>query len=407
MTQISDVTPQARRNVIVLVIAQATLGAQLPMIFVLGGLAGQQLATNHCWATLPISMIVFGSMSTAPWMSRVMQRFGRKTGFFVGTTGGTIGAAIAAYAIAHESFTLFLLGSYCTGIYMSAHGFYRFAAIDTASESFRPKAMSYVMAGGLGAAVIGPQLSKITSGAADIPFLGTYLAVIAINVVGSLLFVFLDIPVPKPSTVAKATGRSLGQLLRTPRIAVAIICALVGYSLMNLIMTSTPLAVTGVGFHQNHAADVVMVHVLAMYVPSFFTGHLIVRYGVEKIVGIGLAILAGAGIVGLAGVHLMNFYVALALLGIGWNFAFIGATSLLASAHSVAERGTIQGVNDMIVFGFVTLASLTSGLLMNCSGSSVHDGWNAVNYAMVPFLILAALSLVWLIRNGRSTPTTA
>jgi MFS family permease len=409
MTNIHKSDLRAVRNVWVLVIAQATIGAQMPMIFVLGGLAGQSLASNVCWATLPISMIVFGSMTTAPWMSAVMQRFGRRFGFFCGVAGGAVGAAIGAYALTVSSFPLFLLGSYFTGIYMSAHGFYRFAAIDTASEKFRPKAMSYVMAGGLASAVIGPQLSTLTSDAAAIPFLGTYLAVVAINIVGAILFLFLDIPTPPKPAKGAAKGRTRWEMLQDPRILVAIITAMVSYALMNLVMTSTPLAVVGCGYQQSQAANVVMGHVLAMFGPSFFTGHLIVRFGVEKIMATGLVILAAAGVVGLAGIEIENFYIALALLGIGWNFGFIGASTMLSSAHTVEERGRIQGTNDFIVFGMVTVASLASGGLMNCSGGqavqtieTVTHGWNAVNYAMAPFLILAGGALIWLTKRPKT-----
>jgi len=398
---------RARRNVLVLIIVQATVGAQLPMIFVLGGLAGQSLASNICWATLPISMIVFGSMSTAPWMSQVMQRFGRRAGFLVGVTGGATGAAIGAYALMISSFPLFLVGSYFTGIYQSAHGFYRFAAVDTASDAFRPKAMSYVLSGGLAAAIIGPQLTKITSDALAVPFLGTYLAVIAINVVGSLLFLLLDIPVPEKPKTQKAGGRTRLQMLRTPRIAVAIISAMVSYALMTLVMTSTPLAVVGCGFQQSQAADVVSGHVLAMFLPSFFTGHLIARFGVEKIIATGLVILAGAGLIALAGVALPNFFGALILLGIGWNFGFIGASTMLTESHSAEERGRIQGINDMMVMGFVTIASLASGGLMNCSGGNVVAGWHAVNLAMIPFLTLAGAALIWLAMNGNKARSGA
>jgi len=396
MTVEAQTDSRAMRNVVVLVIAQAALGSQMPMIFVLGGLAGQSLASNACWATLPISLIVFGSMTTAPWMSHVMHRFGRRTGFMLGTLGGALGAAIGAYALYTSSFSLFLLGSYFTGIYMSAQGFYRFAAVDSASAAFRPKAMSYVMAGGLISAVIGPQLTKITSDAMAIPFLGTYLTVIGINVIGSLLFLFLDIPTPPKPAIGADMGRTRMEMLRTPRILVAIITAMVSYALMNLVMTSTPLAVVGCGYEQDLAADVVTGHVLAMFVPSFFTGHLIARFGVEKIMALGLVILAAAGGVALAGVDIANFFVALILLGIGWNFGFIGASTMLAGAHSPEERGRIQGINDMIVFGCVTVASLASGGLMNCSGGSVVEGWNAVNMAMAPFLVLAGGALIWL-----------
>lgn len=393
---------RARRNVTVLVIAQAFLGAQMPMIFIMGGLAGQSLSTNPCLATLPISMIVMGSMLTATPLAAVMQRFGRRAGFVIGAAGGMTGAATAAYGLYTASFPFLLLGSLFTGIYLSAQGFYRFAAADTASDAFRPKAISYVMAGGLASAVIGPQLSKLTSDTFVIPFLGTYLTVMAINAVGVLLFAFLDIPKPAPQSVDAPVGRSRLELLKTPRVAVAIICAMVSYALMNLVMTSAPLAVVGCGFNKADAADVVTGHVLAMYVPSFFTGHLIARFGVERIVALGLAILASAGLVGLSGVDLNQFFIALILLGVGWNFGFIGATTMLAGAHRPEERGRVQGMNDMIVFGFVTLASLASGGLMNCSGGTPQAGWSAVNLAMIPFLALAGGALIWLVMRPRA-----
>lgn len=387
---------RAKRNVIVLVLAQAFLGAQMPMIFTIGGLAGQSLASNACWATLPISMIVLGSMLSATPISGIMQKYGRRVGFLIGVTGGMLGAAIGSYGLYVASFPIFLLGSLFTGIYMSAQGFYRFAAADTASDAFRPKAISYVMAGGLVSAIIGPQIVKATSDAFVVPFMGTYLAVIALNLFGALIFLGLDIPRPEKAAADAPKGRSRMELLRTPRVAVAMICALVSYALMNLVMTSTPLAVVGCGYETNDAADVVMAHVLAMFVPSFFTGHMIARFGVEKVVGLGLLILTGAGAVALSGVELEQFFIALVLLGVGWNFGFIGATSMLAGAHTVEERGRVQGLNDLIVFGGVTLASLASGGLMNCSGGTVQEGWNAVNMAMAPFIMLAGGALIWL-----------
>ena len=396
----------AKRNVAVLVAAQAFLGAQMPMIFVIGGLAGQQLSPIACLATLPISLIVFGSMTTAPWISPLMQRFGRRAGFFVGATGGMIGAAIAALALHLGSFWLFLAGSYLTGIYMSAQGFYRFAAADTASDAFRPKAISYVMAGGLLSAIIGPQLvSYLTWGNADATaarYVPVYLANIGLTAVGMLLFFLLDIPRPPRPMAGDPRGRSRAELLREPRISVAIICGMVSYALMNLVMTSTPLAVVACGFAVADASNVVTAHVLAMFAPSFFTGHLIARFGVEKIVGTGLAILALAGVVALNGVELGNFFVALILLGIGWNFGFIGATTMLATAHAAHERGRVQGLNDLLVFGGVTVASLASGGLMNCSGGTPIEGWTAVNLAMVPLLTLAGAALIWLVMRPKS-----
>ncbi len=391
----------SRRTVFILILAQALLGAQMPMLFTIAGLAGQSLASNICFATMPISMIVIGSMCAATPISSVMQRYGRRAGFWIGTAGGAMGGIIGAAALYYSNFPLFLLGSFFTGLYMSAQGFYRFAAADTASEAFRPKAISYVMAGGLAAAIIGPQLVKFTADAYVVPFFGTYLVVIGINVIGSALFLFINIPPPAAPDADAPAPRSRLELIKTPRIAVAMICGMVSYALMNLVMTSTPLAVVGCGYTTNTAADVVSGHVLAMFIPSFFTGHLIARFGVEKIVGAGLIILAAAGAVALNDVELENFFIALILLGIGWNFGFIGATAMLTSSHGPQDRGRVQGMNDLFVFGGVTIASLASGGLMNCSGGDPVQGWTAVNLAMIPFLALAGSALIWLMMRPK------
>ena len=409
---------RAKRNVAVLVAAQAILGSQITIIFVIGGLVGDMLTRangiSHCLSTLPISMIVFGSMSTAPWLSRVMQTHGRKTGFFIGSIGGLIGSGIAAYAVSTGNFWLFLLGSYLTGTYMSAQGFYRFAATDTASETYRPKAISYVMAGGLISALTGPQLVGLTDGLTAVPFVGTYVVGMAINAVGMFLFLLLDLPKPPARAAGEPASRSWLQLLKTPVIGVAVICGMVSYALMNLVMTSTPLAVVGCGFAKSDAANIVSAHVLAMFAPSFFTGHLVARFGAEKIIATGLAILGLAGVAALMGVHLSpdtphlwSFYLGLVLLGLGWNFGFIGATTMLTTAYAPHERGRVQGMNDAIVFGCVTLASLASGGLMNCSGGNVVQGWTAVNLAMVPFLALAGASLLWLVMRAKQPNLTS
>lgn len=386
----------ARRNVIVLVCAQAFLGAQMPISFVLGGLSGQVLSPVACFATLPISLIVLTTMFAAPALSSFMQTHGRRAGFVVGAAGGALGGLLSAAGLYYGSFPLFLSGSIGTGIYMAAQGFYRFAAVDTASAGYRPKAISLVMAGGLASAIVGPQLVKLTGEMTDpIPFAGGYLAIVVLNVVGVLIFAFLKIPKPPALVAGAPTGRSRMALLREPQIAVAMICAMVSYALMNLVMTSTPLAVVGCGFTVNNASDIVAAHVLAMFAPSFFTGHLISRFGVERIIGTGLGLLAVAGGVAIVGVELWNFYVALTLLGLGWNFGFIGATTMLSAAHTPEERGRVQGMNDFAVFGMVTVASFSSGLLMNCSGGDAVQGWTAVNVAMLPFLVLAGGVLLW------------
>ena len=396
---------RAMRNVWVLVAAQALLGSQMPMIFVVGGLAGQQITPYACLATLPISLIVFGSMTTAPWLSPFMQQHGRRAGFWLGAGGGVAGALICLWALSIGNFWLFLVGSYFTGIYMSSQGFFRFAATDLASEAFKPKAISYVMAGGLLSGILGPQIvAFLTADNADatvMRYAPIYVAVLMVNVLGLFLLYFIDIPKVPKSQDADSGGRSRGDLLRSPRILVAIICGAVAYALMNLVMTSTPLAVVGCGYSEPQASNVVMGHVLAMFAPSFFTGHLIAKFGVERITGLGLIILAAAGAVALSGVDIMQFYVALILLGLGWNFGFIGATTMLTTAHAAAERGRIQGLNDLIVFGSVTVASLASGGLMNCAGTDPVEGWTAVNLAMGPFLVIAGGALVWLMFGQR------
>ena len=284
---------------------------------------------------------------------------------------------------------------------MSAQGFYRFAAADTATQSFRPKAISYVMAGGLASAIIGPQIVKVTADSMVIPFLGTYIAVVILNFFGSFLFLFLKIPKLEKKNINTLDSRSHRQLVTTPRIAVAMICAMVSYAMMNLVMTSTPLAVVGCGYSPNDAANVVSAHVIAMFLPSFFTGHLIARYGEELIVGIGLFFLAFAGLVALTGVQLENFFIALIFIGLGWNFGFIGATTMLTNSHSESERGRMQGMNDLFVFGGVTVASFSSGGLMNCTGGDHLTGWTSVNLAMFPMLAIAGVALIWLLQNKK------
>ncbi|MFK7943812.1 MAG: MFS transporter, partial [Paracoccaceae bacterium] len=241
---------RARKAVWILVWAQSVLGAQMPVHFILGGLVGQTLAHDPALATLPISMTVLGSMLTAPFMSTLMDRWGRRTGFILGAVTAALSAALAVYAIGQKDFVLFCTASLMLGVYMSAHGFYRFAATDLASPEFRPKAISWVMAGGLAAAVIGPQMVKeFENLLAPIPFAGAYQALIVLNLVGVIPILFLDIP--KPDRAARkvtGTGRPMSEILCDRPVAVAILCAMISYALMNLVMTSTPLAMTDCGF---------------------------------------------------------------------------------------------------------------------------------------------------------------
>lgn len=387
---------RAKRVVAILVWAQSILGSQMPAHFVLGGLVGQMLAPNPSLATLPISMTVLCTMFMAPTMSWFMGRHGRRAGFLIGAGMGMVAMALCAYAITVKSFELFCAGSLLLGVYMAVHGFYRFAAADLASPEFRPKAISWVLAGGLASAVIGPQMVKEFGDLLEpIPFAGVYLALVGLGVLGAIPLFFLDIPVIRPTAETGGTGRPWREILAQRTIVVAMLCAMVSYALMNLVMTSTPLAMVACGFAVGDAAEVVQIHVLAMFAPSFFTGNLIARFGAPKIIAIGMALLGLCAVTAVAGISFAHFGIALALLGIGWNFGFIGATALLTAAHRPEERSKVQGLNDFLVFGLVTVASFSSGALMD------QIGWAAVNLAMIPPLLIACAGLVWLVLGLR------
>lgn len=387
---------RARRNVAVLVFAQAVLGSQLAIHIILGGLAGAALADDRSLATLPISVVVLVSMLTAPGASLLMGRYGRRAGFLLGAFCGGIGGALAMRALFVGSFETLLLGAAFIGVYQSFHGFYRFAAADTASARFKPKAISWVFAGGLFSAFIGPEIVRLTADAfAPVPFAGAYAAVVVINILGAVGLSFLDIPVPERSTGPEADSRPLLAIARQPPFVVAVLCAMVGFAAMNLVMTSTPLALAAHGFTTAHAADVVRWHILAMFAPSIVTGSIISRVGILPVICAGLVLLAACGGVALAGVDLHHFYIALIALGFGWNFAFVGATSLLGTTHTPAEQAKVQGLNDFLVLGLVAAASFGSGALLDAYG------WHAVQLAMMPALGLCAAAVGWLALAGR------
>ncbi|MEM1346283.1 MAG: MFS transporter [Pseudomonadota bacterium] len=384
--------------------AQSVLGAQMPLHFILGGLSGALLADNPALATLPISMTVLGSMLAAPLMAALMQRHGRRTGFLVAALAGALGAAVAAEAIVARNFELFCAGSLLTGVYMSGHNFYRFAAADLASPAFRPKAISWVMAGGLLSAILGPQMVVwFKDWLEPVPYAGAYRFAILLNLCGALPLLLLDIPRPARRKTGEARrGRPWREILSERRIVVAMLCAMISYALMNLVMTSTPLAMIACGFVTDEAASVVQVHVLAMFGPSFITGSLIARVGAPRVIALGLALLTAAALVALAGIELVHFYISLALLGFGWNFGFIGATAMLAESYRPEERERVQGLNDFLVMGLVTVASFSSGALL------AGIGWEAVNLAMLPALALAAGALIWLaLREGAGRPASS
>ncbi len=382
---------RARRNVVVLFTAHAILGAQMPINIILGGLAGFVLADNKALATLPISVMLLVTMCMTGLASLFMGRYGRRLGFLLGTTAGAAGGLISTIALIVGSFELLLLGTACTGVYQSTQGYFRFAASDTASEKFGPKAISWVLAGGLLAAVLGPEVVRTTADFFDpVPYAGAYAAVVVLNIVGSFCFFFLDIPKPKRSDPVADGVRPLGEIFRQRTTLVAVACAMAAYGIMSLVMTSTSLAMDRHGFTTAQAADVVRWHAIAMFAPSFFTGSIILRFGHLPVIGAGLVFLAIAGAIAISGAELEYFYVSLIALGFGWNFGFVGSTSLLGTTHSAVERAKVQGINDFFVFGLVAFASFISGALLH------GYGWATVQFAMIPALLIASFALLWL-----------
>ena len=387
---------RAKRNVAVLVFAHAVLGSQLAINIIVAGLAGAVLADDPALATLPISIVVLGSLVSAPALSLFMGRYGRRAGFWVAALAGAVAAVLCARALFVGSFALFMAGSVLLGVYQAAQGFFRFAAADTASEAFQPKAISWVLAGGLLSALLGPEILRATSGiVSSVPYMSAYLAMIFLNVVGAIGLKFLDIPTPPRTAIDADTGRPLARIARQPAFLIAVLAGMVGFASMSLVMTSTPLAMVGHGFTPGHAADVVRWHIVAMFAPSFVTGAVIARFGRLPVIAVGLLLLGSCGVIALAGVDLQHFYLALVALGIGWNFSYIGATSLLGTTHTRAEQAKVQGLNDFLVLGFVAVGSFGSGALLEAFG------WSAVQYAMAPALLIALAGVGWLAVSQR------
>ncbi len=386
---------RARRNAAVLAMAQAIYGAVTMAVVVTAGLAGFQLSPDPAWATLPMSMMIIGTATTTFPISLLMKRVGRRTGFVACALAGACGGLLGAYAIYQRSFALFLAGAFLIGIYQASASYYRFAAADLASPTFRPKAISWVMTGGIVAAVFGTLLVNSTVDLfAPVIFAGTWAAMAGLALIGAVILLAVDIPYKED--IATATGRPLSVIARQPRYIVAALTGMLAYGIMMLVMTATPVAMLGCGFSVQDSGWVIQWHALAMFVPSFFTGGLIARFGAARISAIGMLLLTGAAISGLLGIRFENFAVGLVLLGLGWNFGFIGGTTLLTTTYEPAERNKAQGLNDFLVFGTTALTSLGAGKLL------AWFGWSAVNYAVFPMVALALAMIAWLALQRRA-----
>lgn len=368
---------------------QALFSSNSVVIITTGGLIGSVLSPTLSLATLPVSCFVIGmALSTVP-ASLLMGRIGRRPGFITGAAIGGIAALLAAYAIYERSFVLFCLSLMLSGVYQAFGQYYRFAATDTASEQFKAKAISWVMIGGIVAAFIGPAVVMLTKDLmSPVTFVGCYLASAALAAIAMLVLAFLDIP-HVPAKKGAPSGRPLKVILKQPRLVVAIIAGMMSFGMMNFVMTSTPIAMVDCGLSFDAAAWVIQWHVLAMYVPSFFTGGLINRFGPMRMVALGMVLLGAAGVSALLGVNFGNFAVSLVLLGVGWNFSFLGATTMVTNYYHPAERSKVQAVNDFAVFTTVALSSLSSGTLLSLFG------WNAVALSLFPIVALVLVLLTW------------
>lgn len=393
---------RAKKNVAVLAVCQALFNSGGVIAIALGGLVGFNLAGDKTLATLPVTMVVGGTaLATIP-ASLLMGKIGRRLGFMLGAGIGTVGGAVAALGIFLGDFAIFCLGSFLLGTYSGFAHYYRFAAADIASAAFKPKAISLVLAGGVAAGYLGPEIAKYTKDVIPLyAFAGTYMAAAVLGALSVLLLSFVDVPLPTAAEAA-AGRRPLSVIARQPVFMIAALSGMVGYGFMNLLMTATPLAMTQhYHFHFNLAATVIQWHVIAMFAPSFFTGALIARFGVLNIILAGVAINLVCVAVALAGVEYENFWLSLTLLGLGWNFMYVGGSTLLTECYHPAERAKTQAANDFLVFFTVAVSSLSSGALLH------RGGWDTILVLALPWLGLAAIAtLVLVIARRRVSPAT-
>ncbi len=356
-------------------------------LFATAGLVGTILAPSRAWATLPLSTFVIGTMCSTVPVALLMRRFGRKPGFIGGSLIGMFACLLAAWAVYAGSFALFTTGTLVLGVYQASSQYYRFAAADVASAKFRAKAVSWVLTGGVVSAVFGTLLVMQTKDIfAPYLFVGSYLASAVCAGLSVVVLCFLRSP---PQTLAAADAqRPLAVIVRQPRLVAAIACGTIAYGVMSLVMTASPIAMVDCGFSVNAASWVIQWHAIAMFLPSFFTGTLIGWIGVERTAALGMVLLAGAAAAALLGLDFQVFAVALVLLGLGWNFGFIGATTMVVDCYRPSERNKVQALNDFAIFAIVALSSLTSGAILEALG------WYAVNYAVFPMVALGLLVLV-------------
>lgn len=386
----------ASANVARLAVAQALAGANSTVVYATGAIVGNTLAPDKALATLPISIFVVGMAACTLPAGAIAQRHGRRAAFLAGTGCGVLVGLLSAFAVVLGSFWLFCLGTFFGGAYAAVVLSFRFAAADSVPAAQRPRALSLVMAGGVFAGVIGPQLVTHTMDL-WLPhlFAATFVAQAGVAALCGLILAGVRLPMPTAAEIAG--GRPLFVIARQPRFIVAVICGVVSYLLMNFLMTAAPLAMRLCGLSQESANLGLQWHVIAMYAPSFFTGRLIARFGKDRIVIAGLALLSLCAVVSITGISLAHFWGALILLGVGWNFGFMGATAMLTETYLPQEKGKVQGLNDFLVFATSAASSFGAGVLFN------GPGWGFINAIIFPVAILCLAALAWtaLLRSRR------
>src|ERR1700726_957452 len=377
---------RARSNVARLAAAQALTGANSAVIFAPGSIVGATLAPSISLATVPLSMYVVGLAAGTLPTGAISRAYGRRVAFIIGTGCGVLTGLLGSFAILHASFWLFCCATFLGGLYGAVSQSYRFAAADSAGATYRPKAVSWVMAGGIFAGVLGPQLVQWTM---DVwpPYLFAFSFVVQALVALIAMAVLADVDAPKPGLSDMHGGRPLFEIARQPRFIAAALCGVIAYPMMNLVMTSAPLAMKICGLSVSDSNFGIQWHIVAMYGPSFFTGSLIARFGAPKVVATGLLLEAAAATIGLSDITALHFWATLIVLGMGWNLGFVGASALVLETHRPQERNKVQAFNDFLVFGMMAIGSFSSGQLL------ANYGWSAVNMGGFPPVLLGLVVL--------------
>jgi MFS family permease len=379
-------TARMKRNVWLLFCCQALMGASMIGQVAMGALIGHSLADDKSLATLPMALQMLATMAASIPAGIVFGRFGRRAGFMMGAVGAMVGSLVFALGVWQGDFLIYCLGAIPGGLGFGISQHYRFAAAEVATPSYRPRAIALVMAGGIASAVIGPELVKHTKDMmVPFLFLGTYLLLALLPPICMAILAVVDLP---PAPARQKVVTPVIDIMRRPAFMTAALSGMVAYGTMNLVMTSTPLEMMLCGFGIGASSTVIQAHAVAMFAPGFVTGRLIARYGVRPIIVAGAVLTAGCAVVAVVGKSFAHFTAALVLLGIGWNFMFVGATALLATAHRPEERVRAQAANDVLVFGTVACTAFASGAV------HAQAGWEVLNLAVLPALALALGVLV-------------